>query len=259
MTISLQQSFIYTGNVMHRRFTPKSHGFVYPLYMLALDVDEMDSVHEKHSLHRIFGLSVITFHQKDYLRNEPNSLKQRIKDKVAQLNGSSNIERITMLAQVRCLGIYFSPVNFYFCYDNQDRCTQMLAEVSNTPWNERHYYLIDLTKDDAHLTVKKNFQVSPFMELAMTYHWRINPPNQQSKSVQVKIENWQAVLNQGTSTKVFEASIKMTKQALNKQTMHEVFKKWPAMTLSVVAKIYWQALKIWLKGVPFLGYQKQNN
>ena len=78
----------------------------------------------------------------------------RIKHKIRKLNGHKDISKMLMLVQVRCFGLYFSPANFYFCYDKDDNCTQMLAEVSNTPWNERHYYLIDLLKDELDKTTK---------------------------------------------------------------------------------------------------------
>ena len=134
---------------MHRRFSPKKHSFDYRLFMLALDVADVEKAQGGFG---VFGFSwyrPLRFVEKDYIKgsvkervtSDPLSLNDRIKMKVQQLKGYADIKRIVMLVQVRCFGIYFSPANFYFCYDQDDKCTQMLAEVSNTPWNERHYYL----------------------------------------------------------------------------------------------------------------------
>ena len=141
------QSHIYVGHIIHRRFTPKKHSFTYKLYMLLLDINDVEDTDKSKG---IFGFSwyhPLRFVEKDYLRGEPFSLSKRIKNKVIQLNGYKDISRIKMLIQVRCFGVYFSPANFYFCYDKEGDCTQMLAEVSNTPWNERHYYLVSLADD----------------------------------------------------------------------------------------------------------------
>ena len=259
MTNSFSNSHIYLGNVIHRRFSPKKHSFDYRLYMLALDVADVES---GQSGFGVFGFSwyrPLRFVEKDYLKDNPkeitedsvkNSLKgdphplsDRIKNKVHELAGHAEIKRIVMLVQVRCFGIYFSPANFYFCYDHNDKCTQMLAEVSNTPWNERHYYLVDLLNEENDKTTKKMFQVSPFMDLAMTYFWHVKPPsNVDDESGQV--------------SKLFDASLVMKRKPFTKTSLLRIWCQLPVMTVKVVLSIYWQALKLFVKRVPFIGYQK---
>ena len=243
-----QHNQIYTGTVFHRRFTPKDHRFSYKLFMLALDAEQMEN---KQGATGIFGFSPfkpLWFNQKDYIKGEPKKLSERIKDKVKQLNGMSDISSVLMLVQVRCFGIYFSPANFYFCYDQENECKQMLVEVSNTPWHETHYYLVDITKNDV---CEKEFQVSPFMDLNMRYHWRVKAP-EIDNNVLIQIQNHNT---HGDKKIVFEAGLAMKPRRLNAKN---IFKTWcclPVMTLKIVLSIYLQALKILLKRIPFIGYQ----
>lgn len=249
-------SHIYVGSVTHRRFSPKKHSFNYRLYMLALDVAEIENQPQNQGLFGFAWYHPLRFLAKDYLRGEPFSLSQRISNKVQQLQGHSEIKRIVMLVQVRSFGVYFSPANFYFCYDNNDVCTQMLAEVSNTPWNERHYYLVDLLQPRALQTSKKAFQVSPFMDLDMSYFWQVKPPSEDNDSLLINIQNKRINTNNGQTEKLFDASLKMHKQPFNQSALMRIWLQLPAMTIKIVIAIYWQALKIFVKRIPFIGYQK---
>lgn len=268
MVDHLQHSHIYRGEITHRRFSPKAHSFSYKLYMLALDVDEMQAKHKTKGIFGYAWFNLLRFEQKDYLRGEPECLKQRIKNKISFLSGCADISRISMLVQVRCLGLYFSPANFYFCYDKQDNCTQVLVEVSNTPWNERHYYLVPLLSSDNHQqhskshVTDKNFQVSPFMDLNMAYLWRIKPPMAESSTLLIHIENHQKNddLHDGSEAKaqrkIFDVTMNLKKRALTRTSLWQLWCNLPVMTLKIVLAIYWQALKLLFKGIPFIGYQK---
>lgn len=247
---SEELSGIYWGNVRHRRFGDITHEFSYQLYMMGLDLDEIPQTTTRSRLFGTQWFNPIRFVESDYLAekkenvtaDEPKTLKQRIASKLQQLGGDWAVEnRVTMLAQCRCLGVYFSPINCFFCYDETGDCRYMLAEVSNTPWRERHYYLIDMHKE---LKVKKEFHVSPFMDLDMNYLWKIKPP---TKRTLVHIESHR-------SDKIFDATLALSKQSVTKVNIRKTVLRIPAMTIKVVMGIYFQALKLFLKKVPFVAH-----
>jgi DUF1365 family protein len=224
--------------------------------MLALDPLEMEKHQTPSGLFGFSKLHPLGFVEKDYIRSEPGTLDQRIRNKVAELDGNIEIARILMLVQVRCFGIYFSPANFYFCYDQNENCTHMLAEVSNTPWNERHYYLVNLqTKNDA--KNEKYFQVSPFMDLNMSYFWQVKAPSNDTDKLIIHIENKREKVQSGKMDKLFDVSLVLYKKEFTKACLLGVWCQLPLMTVKVVCSIYWQALKLFIKGIPFIGYQKK--
>lgn len=239
------ESAIYQGKVHHKRFRPTQHAFNYDIYLFWLKLSEVEQLNDT-----VAGFSHSSFAKAQYKRNDylPTSpqpeLETAVVAKMSDLAKQSLHGDVFLLGQLRNWGLYFSPVNFYFLRSG-DHFTHMLAEVSNTPWNERHYYLVDMqTQSDT----PKAFHVSPFNPIDMTYRWRISQPE----------EKFQLTLDCVTEHKDFSAGINLTRQPLNSETLSAVTKKIPSMTLKTVVGIYWHALKLLLKRTPIYDHPANN-
>ena len=238
-------SAIYRGQVNHRRFFPKQHKFAYSYCMWLLDVDEINLVSSEYRLVGQDKFKPIRLCLSDHIEQvtDPDEFKRRIRLKVKELGGQWQGQKLLMMTQARVLGLYFSPVNFHFCYEGET-CQYMLAEVSNTPWGEKHWYLVDLENAET----EKDFHVSPFMPIEQRYIWRVKLP---ADKFLAHIENWQ-------EQKVFDATLSLQKVELSSTNILRVLLRFPVMAISTVAAIYWQAMKMFTKGFKFYSYQKRS-
>ncbi|WP_137222499.1 DUF1365 domain-containing protein [Shewanella sp. MEBiC00475] len=254
-------SGIYTGMVNHRRHEPKLHSFGYRIAMMAIDLDEVEAITATTKLFSTDRFTPLKFKPSDYLNaldkqfadklvlsdacigDDAFALKQRVLATIKHLGASQTCDKVIFSGQIRHFGFYFSPVNFYFCY-HQDEMVYMLAEVSNTPWNERHCYLVDIA-NSTH--TDKVFHVSPFMNLDMHYLWRITPPG---KHLKVTIEN-----RNDDNRKLFDAGLVLKRQPITAKSMRNFMLHFPLMTGKIMLGIYWQALTLFVKRIPFVGKQ----
>lgn len=242
------ESAIYCGTVYHERFKPTQHKFLYDIYLfwLKLDEEELTALSENLKHFSINSWARARFKRQDYLNDDSKPLKDAVLDKMRSLNGNKALSGdVFMLGQLRMWGLYFSPVNFYYLRQNDGSFSHMLAEVSNTPWNERHYYLVDLaTQDDT----KKAFHVSPFNPMDMTYKWRITQPS----------DRLSLVMDCVRQDKEFCAGINLSKITLDNANLTKVMKRIPSMTMKTVLGIYWQALKLFLKKTPLYTHPEKS-
>ncbi|MGS2720921.1 DUF1365 domain-containing protein [Paraglaciecola aestuariivivens] len=240
------QSAIYTGELSHARLQPKKHQFSYQIFLLWLNLDELEQVTTKVSGFSTSRWAALRFKRSDYLGSELQPLKQAVLAKMTELAKTPLDGKVFLLGQARTFGLYFSPVNFYYLQQPTGLYSHVLAEVSNTPWNDRHYYLVDLANQQPS---EKAFHVSPFNPMDMQYKWKIAQPNEQLK---LSLSCFQ-------QTKHFTASLRLQRSEMNSKNLYRVLLSIPSMTLKTLWGIYWQALKLFLKGMPIYPHPDQGN
>ncbi|MCC2614744.1 DUF1365 domain-containing protein [Aestuariibacter halophilus] len=230
-------SSLYVGQVSHTRLVPKHHHFDYRIFLFWLALDDLDSTIENTRGFSRHWLSPVRFRRADYLGDPVQPLAEAVRQRMSELSGKGLTGKVFLLGQCRLFGLYFSPVNFYFLQHPDGHFTHMLAEVSNTPWNERHHYLVNLAEQ---APTDKAFHVSPFNPMDMTYHWRVSQPG----------DRLSLSLSCHRQQREFSASLHLQRQPMNSFSLWRVMVSIPAMTIKTVVGIYWQALKLYLKKVP---------
>jgi len=242
-------SCLYHGQVRHSRYLPREHSFRYRLFQFYLDLDEIDAVLDRLWLCSSKRPALVRFKRSDHLGDSDMSLKRAVQRKVVELGGPEINGRICLLTNLRYWGIGFNPVSFYFCHDAQGQLLAVLAEVNNTPWGEQHCYLIPVNKDEAVIRHRqtKEFHVSPFMDLDMDYRWTLTHPQ---KRVLVHIEN------QRDNERLFDATLIMKREPLTGKNLLRLLARFPVVTLKIVSAIYYEALRLWLKKIPFYPHSK---
>lgn len=255
-------SCIYSGTVNHRRATPVEHAFCYRLFWLYLDLDEWDTVREE-----VFGLSnrrfsPASFRRTDHLGDPSHALGESVRKFVFDKTASDLATGpIRLLTQPSSFGLYFSPLNIYYCFDHREQLTCVVAEVNNTPWGEQHCYVLwsgnrepgeGAASNGQPLAFShgKDFHVSPFMPMDQTYHWRLCEPAQ-------NLDVGLGVSQNGV--RCFEAGMSLTRQPLTSRTIASHLARSPVNAARVLTAIYYQALRLWIKRCPYFPHPKNQS
>jgi len=263
--------------MQHKRFVPRSHQFEYSLVMPLLDLDDIDNLEQILPQVKVNQKSWrYSFYEEDYLRDHlvpGESLKQRayrclqeqlqkqiLKQNQKQDNGSTTKKlteqsysgQILMLSHWRFCNKVFNPITLYYFVSIKGQLEYVLVEVSNTPWNQRTLYIHQIQPDETgviHRVCKKQFHVSPFNPMDMFYHWRFRfTPTQ--ISLHLGLEK--------AEQHHFSASFKLESIPLSASTFDSEIKKQPMMSWHGVIGIYWQALKLFFKRIPFYNHPEQH-
>jgi uncharacterized protein len=242
-------SCLYVGWVRHRRFAPVAHAFRYPLFMVYLDLQELSRVFDNRLLWSKRHPTLAWLRRSDYIGSPEESIDESVRSLVLSRTGVRPVGPIRMLSHLRYLGVFFSPLTLFYCYDSAgEQVENVVAEVSNTPWGERHCYVLSADAANRASRVqryrhRKDFHVSPFLQMDADYRWRLSQPGAR---LSVNID----YLRDGA--RMFDATLVMKRRELTSWSMTRTLLTFPAVTLKVVAAIYWQALLLWLKGCRFV-------
>jgi uncharacterized protein len=241
---------IYRGWVHHQRHLPKNHEFQYPLAMLMLDLDELQSHFKRSRFWSLERFNLISFYRKDYLQSDQTDLKQAVVELIQQRSGESFSGTVKILTHPRYLGFIFNPVTFYFCYEQQ-QLKFIVAEINNTPWNERYAYVLKVNQQQNQpwrFDFDKQFHISPFMPMDIQYHWRFQL---EQDAININM----VLLREGE--RQFDATLQADFQPMTARSMRWLPIRYPLQTLRVVMRIYWQALRLWGKHTPSFSHPDQ--
>lgn len=260
-------SCLYAGTLRHRRLSPTSHEFEYGLFMLYLDLDELPDVFDGRLLWSARRPAPAWFRRADYLGDAAVPLDEAVRSEALRLTGRRPRGPIRMLTHLRYLGYVMNPVSFYYCFaEDGTRVESILAEITNTPWGERHTYALTSGPDgDAtgpEHVFGKSFHVSPFMEMEQSYAWRFGAPGER---LTVHMESIAASGAAGpgeaasptSARRVFDATLVLRREEISGVSLARALVRYPWMTARVATGIYWQAARLRMKGIPFHAHPRK--
>jgi DUF1365 family protein len=231
-------SGLYSGVVTHTRLKPRRHALRYNIFMLLLDLDELSALDRGLSLFSLKRFNLVGFDPRRHGDGSTRPLKDQVEEWLAAA-GIAHGGAIRLLAMPRILGMGFNPLTVFFCHRTDGALSAILYEVNNT-FGERHSYLIPA--EDAPVVKQacdKGFYVSPFMDMDLSYAFRVRPPGEE---VQVLVDVDDA------DGRVLATGFVADRQPLTDSALLHAWLTHPWMTIGVVAAIHWEAVKIFLRG-----------
>ena len=261
---STPESCLYDGWVRHRRFMGVEHELRTHYFTAYLDLDELPELFDHSRLWSARGRAIAAFRREDHLGDPTRSLADEVRRLVAARSGSAPAGPIRLLTNLRYFGHCFNPVSFYYCFaPDGERVEAVVAEVTNTPWGERHAYVLEPAAERPPGAVlrgrfAKEFHVSPFMGMDHTYSWSMTEPGEQ---LVVHIESaFTGTPGDGTEGRrtaepagqlAFDATLSLRRRELSPATMRRLLARHPMITLRSQRQIYTHGLALKLKGARY--------
>jgi hypothetical protein len=221
----------------------RTREFRYGIYMAYIDLDELPDLLGGRLASPRPG--IVRFRRSDYFGDPRTDLADAVRGEVERLTGSRPDGPVRLLTNLRAFGHCFNPVSFYYCFDPLgERVQAVLADVTNTPWGERHAYALTASKQGDRILSgrsEKMLHVSPFMGMDHEYDWKVGIP---AERLSVHIES------RREGERAFDATLKLERRELTRRSLASATARHPMNTVHVLARIYGQALQLRLRGVP---------
>lgn len=237
---------LYVGAVMHQRLRPRRHGLRYRVYCLWLDVDRLEETAARLRLFSIDRWNLFSFRRRDHGARDGRALRPWVEQRLAEA-GMPRPAAIMLLSFPRVLGYAFNPLSVYYCYDRDGALCALIYEVKNT-FGDQHAYAVPAgaTVDGAYEQERdKEFFVSPFIDMDKRYLFRLRAPDER---LALRIKQRDA------EGDYLIASWNGAAESLSDGRLLRRFFSHPLMTIKVIVGIHWEALRLFLKGVRFLGH-----
>ena len=240
----IKNSFIYTGNVVHKRFKPKIHFFKYKVFSLLIDLSEIHLLDKDLKIFSYNKFNIVSFYDKDHGPRDGSSVKNWVIDNLKKNNIDTNDIQIKLLCYPRIFGYVFNPLSVFYVYDRNLNLISILYEVKNT-FGEQHTYVFksDINNNLVQHMCKKKFHVSPFIEMDCVYFFRLLKPG---NKISVIIDQ------NDKEGKILYASQDGIKSEITNSNLTKSYLKHPLMTFKIILAIHFEAFKLWSKGIKFI-------
>jgi len=242
-TRSQDAAALYFGEVMHARLKPMGHRFSYRVMSLLIDLDRLGEAGRQCQLFGVNRAALYSFHEADHGKRDGSSLRAYAQACAAEHGIDLTGGKMLLLCYPRLLGFTFNPLSVYFCHRADGELALIIYEVRNT-FGDIHSYVLPVKPGETSAAgirqqQDKQFYVSPFVEMAMRYHFRIQPPGEHLRL---------RILETDREGPLLAATFNGRRRALTTAALLRSFIALPMVTFKIVAAIHWEALRLWLKG-----------
>lgn len=238
-----QASCLYECTVMHRRLHPRRHEFVYRIFLFLLDLEEIPNLTRDVPILSAGEPNLYSLQNGDYFQFHSRGLRANLETFLETQNISTRPARIRLLTLPRLLGYTFNPISIFFCFDSENRPLTSVVQVGNT-FGELKPYLVPLDESGTgfHMRVPKNYYVSPFSPLDLSFDFDFRNPG---ATLRIAIDEYQG------DQKILISTLTGKRTELTTSNLARLSLAFPLVTLKVIFLIHWEALRLWLKGIPF--------